>query len=911
MKANPKTSVCVYQIIIALCIATISFGARYFDNRLAGMKRIVYGHQLRAMAAPFRTVEKPVNNDEAETDSPDLAALQELFSTMDPLEFRVPSERLVPALQQTKMMQSALGKSPLNQLEWNSLGASMGGRTRALAWDPQVNNRVWAGGVTGGLWYNNDITDAGSLWYTVSDVWENIAISCIAFDPVNPQIMYVGTGEAPTAFITYRESGGRGVGIWKSSDGGSSWELLPSTAPFAYTTKIVVRHESSGSVIYAGVASGYYHGIQQSEPENGLYRSADGGITWQQVLPDMEGFDVSYAISDVVLTADGRIFAGTMRDIEGNGGCVILYSDSGTPGTWSVYTEIAELIPLLGVYYLPGRVVLATAPGDANVVYAAFAAGFQEANSQPVYYGYPIMKTTNKGVTWSEIDVPEGNDEWANLAWHAMTLAVDPNNSNTLYAGGLDVWRTKNSGSTWDHLSDWSLMYSGGGNRYVHADQHAIVYKPGSSNEIIFSCDGGVFYTNNGTASLSSIAFKERNNGYNTLQFYTAAIHPDAGVAKYMGGLQDNGTLLYQGTPFTIFDMVSGGDGAYCFFDQDEPSTSITSIYYNRYYLFVNGGYYNFIDEYSGVFVNPADYYSEGNTLYANAVDFWGSGADRLLRVNNIPENGYGYQVPINTGTSEYFSSVKVSPYSTPSATTVFAGSVAGRLFKVKKANNIPETTEIGSPQFPSANISCIDIGGSEDTVVVTFSNYGVSSIWQTFDGGTSWREIETNLPDMPVRWIIHHDENPKQALIATETGVWFCHDITADTVTWYPQNQGMATVRVDMLSYRPSDHTVLAATHGRGLFTCTFPASGLTVGSIPLTENFETKISNITGGIRVMGLLNGSVDYHIFNMAGSVVKQGTIGKENASIMLPEMSRGVYLIQILQNGKKITRKFVY
>jgi hypothetical protein len=195
--------------------------------------------------------------------------------------------------------------------------------------------------------------------------------------------------------------------------------------------------------------------------------------------------------------------------------------------------------------------------------------------------------------------------------------------------------------------------------------------------------------------------------------------------------------------------------------------------------------------------------------------------------------------------------------------------------------------------------------------VVVTFSNYGVSSIWQTFDGGTSWREIETNLPDMPVRWIIHHDENPKQALIATETGVWFCHDITADTVTWYPQNQGMATVRVDMLSYRPSDHTVLAATHGRGLFTCTFPASGLTVGSIPLTENFETKISNITGGIRVMGLLNGSVDYHIFNMAGSVVKQGTIGKENASIMLPEMSRGVYLIQILQNGKKITRKFVY
>jgi hypothetical protein len=150
-------------------------------------------------------------------------------------------------------------------------------------------------------------------------------------------------------------------------------------------------------------------------------------------------------------------------------------------------------------------------------------------------------------------------------------------------------------------------------------------------------------------------------------------------------------------------------------------------------------------------------------------------------------------------------------------------GTQAGRLFKVANAHSNPQVTEIGSSNFPPGNISCIAVEGSEDTVLVTFSNYGVSSVWQTYDGGTTWVEREGNLPDMPIRWAAYRPGNSKQAILATEIGVWTTDNLDEHDVYWTPSVQGLANVRVDMLDLRKSDGTILAATHGRGLFTAKF----------------------------------------------------------------------------------------
>ena len=215
---------------------------------------------------------------------PDEAAFQNFFMTLDPELGRVPLERLRTAFQETREIQrEILANTHYRILDWEGIVSNMGGRTRVTMFDPNdpSGKKVWAGGVTGGLWKNNDITNDNSSWIPVGDFWDNMAVSSITHDQIDLNIFYVGTGEAFTAVTIYRESSGRGVGIWKTIDGGETWGLLSSTEDFAYVTDVVVRYEAGSSIIYAGVVSGVYYGTHESFPSDGLYRSADGGISWE------------------------------------------------------------------------------------------------------------------------------------------------------------------------------------------------------------------------------------------------------------------------------------------------------------------------------------------------------------------------------------------------------------------------------------------------------------------------------------------------------------------------------------------------------------------------------------------------------------------------------------------------------
>jgi hypothetical protein len=124
---------------------------------------------------------------------------------------------------------------------------------------------------------------------------------------------------------------------------------------------------------------------------------------------------------------------------------------------------------------------------------------------------------------------------------------------------------------------------------------------------------------------------------------------------------------------------------------------------------------------------------------------------------------------------------------------------------------------------FPAGYISCVQVGRDEKEVLVTFSNYGLSSIWYTSDGGNTWSEKEGNLPDMPVRWALFNPMDYNVVIVATELGVWMCKDLSAPSPDWQPVNNGLANVRTDMLQWRASDNVILAATHGRGMFTSRF----------------------------------------------------------------------------------------
>lgn len=796
-------------------------------------------------------------------DRPDLAWEQDFLRTMDPSTRKPERERLFNYLIQQSQAASpgvAPGASGNN---WVERGPNdIGGRTRAMAWDPTTANKVWAGGVTGGLWFNNNIHSSSSSWQKVNDFWDNIAVTAIAFDPNNSSVIYVGTGEGWGAGASI------GGGIWKSTNGGSSFSLLTSTTSsgtqMSYVNDLEVRNESGSSVVYAAISrmfyQGQYHGVQ------GLYRSNNGGSSWSQVLPNVPSSSQPYAPADLEIDAGNRLWVGTRLNSFGGGGGTILYSDNGT--TWTTaYTSTGGR-----------RVELACAPSNQSRVYAIISAvtGGSEVVDK-------IVSSSNRGSTWATRSEPNDADNGIpstdfsrGQAWYDLILRVDPNNANTVYAGAINWFKTTNGGVSWTQISKWSNNTSMNTLNIplVHADQHAMEFKPGSSDTVIIGNDGGVYYSANlSTSTLSSLAIPARNNGYNVTQFYACALHPTSGNNHMLAGAQDNGTLRLNTAGVGGGTEIRGGDGAFCFIDQDQPNFQIASYVYNTYYLSTNGGASYFTtqlirDLNTGSFINPADYDNSRNVLYA------ARSTSSLTRVSNVTGSFSDDTITV-TAMNSMASALTVSPHAT-SSTTLFVGTRNGRLYKVTGANGgSPSTTRIDGSSFPTGSISCVEVGGSEDTLIVTLFNFGINSVWYTTNGGTNWvNKDNSSLPDMPIRWAMINPFNTSEVILATELGVWSTTDINASSPSWSSSSNGLATVRVDMLQMRSSDSTVMAATHGRGVFTSQWVFNVTT----PPTSNFSANDTNICVGdtVTFTNTTSGSVTSRQWTFNGGTPSSST-----------------------------------
>ena len=790
--------------------------------------------------------EEKKGESENEADNPEEALKQDFLRTMDPQLKRPTPEVLSDIVKknvETAMIRKRTDGIPGTTANaWVERGPSnIGGRTRALVWDPNdaSKKKVWAGGTTGGLWYNNDITDANSSWKKVDDFWNNISVTAIAFDPVNPLIAYVGTGEGFFSSNTY------GAGIWKTTDGGTTWNQLSSTANFNFINDMAVRAEGGKGVIYAAVDGYGDFGYAGNFASAGLQQSTDGGITWTQVLPKISGNKLNFIPASISIGPDNRIWVGTKvnaafgeRDL---GAGRILFSDNGA--NWTV----SYSYPLTNI--AQGRVTVAAAPSNSKYAYA-----FIE-NSETLG---GLFKTTNGGSSWSLLAYPDDIDSRSpardftrGQAWYDQVLEVDPNDENTVIAGGVDLFRSTNGGTSWSQISRWISALSGPAS-VVHADQHTAAFKPGSSSTIIFGNDGGVFYSSSISTAATNDVILSRNKGYNVTQFYSAAMHPAAGSNIFLAGAQDNGSQRFTTAGLNNTVDVSGGDGAYCFIDQQNPSYQITSYIHNVYYLSKDGGA-NFDivlldddDKESGFFINTACYDNNQHILYT----YKSPGV--LYRVKNVtttPSSGMIY-LP---GVTDPITAFRVSPYTTTS-TTLFLGTATGDIIKVTNANTTPYVSFV-TGQLPTGSISCIEMGADENELLVTFSNYGIKKIWFTQDGGANWVDKMGNFPNIPVRWAMFNPNlRSNEVILATQLGIYGTTNFNNPSPSWTQVNNGFANVRTDMLQIRSSDNLVAAATYGRGLFT----SNGFTpIGTVnpPTITSFSPTSATTGATITLTGL--------------------------------------------------------
>jgi trimeric autotransporter adhesin len=775
----------LFFITAALCASLFLFQCNYSGKSTAGAD------------APVET--EVVQNEEGQ-DGIRESMEMEFELTKDPKLGFVPRQRLAMAyekLYEARKSGRAARTSSLG-INWiergpndNQIGPTNGntrgpgstavtsGRIRAI-WvdlnDP-TNKTVWVGSVSGGLWKTTDITAPVPNWAVVNDFFGNLAITSIAQNPANKSIMYFGTGERNNNIDAVR-----GGGVWKTTNGGATWSLLPGTTNFWNISKIAC--DAAGN-LYVGTNG---NGL-------GLQRSTDGGATWTNITPTTTGGGTR--VSEVRISNTGRLHVTLSGRTPSTSG----YFFTDNPATVTVAGWTSPVTSFPNVEY---NVELSV---TGNVLYALPS---NASDLTPEIY-----KSTDGGLNWvatgssppgataSEPTINSGQ------GWYNLAIGADPADPNIVIAGGLNFYRSIDGGTTWSQITRWV----GTELQYAHADHHGVVW---TGNQILVATDGGVFYSTDYGNS-----WADRNIGLRTKQFYACAIHPTS-TNYFLGGTQDNGTHQFSLPGLGKSIEVFGGDGGFCHIDENEPQFQWGSTTRSNYRRSVNGGSNWSSVNYSssiGQFINPTDYDDINNIMYTSA------GAGQYVRWND-PQSGSSFTpVSVSSVTGGTIRSLKVSNFTN---NRVYMGASDGAIIRVDNAHtSIPSVTNIRGSVMPSAVVSSINNGTSDNFLIATYSNFGVQHVFVSTTGGGAggWTDVTGNLPDIPVRWGMFYPEDNTRAIIATDMGVFETTNLNGAATVW-TINPTLPTVKTNMLQYRPSDRTLLAATHGRGFWTATLPAT-------------------------------------------------------------------------------------
>ena len=683
---------------------------------------------------------------------------------------RVRDRGAVESVQMQGTIETAGGEpfalsAPLTRDGWTWIGpGNVGGRVRAVVVHPSQTGTMFAGSVSGGIWKS---TNGGAGWAPVNDFMANLAVTSLVFQPGNPLIMYASTGEG-----FGNADAVRGAGIFKSTDGGTTWTQLPATATPAFYYVLRLAISPDGRVLLAGTVSG-------------LYRSADGGATWSEPAGPYAVLDVDFHPSD------------SRRAVAGDRSGQAWYTTDGGR-TWSQ----AWLPPDTGTVGSQ-RVEIAYARSDPAVVYAVVDRS----------YG-ALFRSVDGGATFAEtfrsgyVELLENNQGWYDLA-----LWVNPRDRNDLLVGGVNLYRSRDGGVSFTQVSTTPGL---------HADQHVIVEHPrfdNAGNRVLYIGNDGGVYKVPDLATLTSAdggQFVELNNNLGVTQFYGAAGNSITGAI--VGGTQDNGTLLF--TPEAGsegWESMFGGDGGVSAADPYDPSHFYGEYVYLQLHRSADGG-----RSASFIFSGLGDAGRRANFIAPFVLDpnrprRLLAGGQSLWRTDDAKATDPVWRAIKGGWGSNYISAIAIAP---GNADIVWVGHNNGELYRTLNGTAAtPSWKRMDPSAFPNRFLSRITIDPlNHATVYVAFGGFEDGNLQRTTDGGATWADATgigaTGLPHVPVRDLEIDPTDSHVIWAGTEVGVFTSADRGA---TWDVTQDGPANVSVDEL-FVLNGH-LYAVTHGRGLF--------------------------------------------------------------------------------------------
>jgi photosystem II stability/assembly factor-like uncharacterized protein len=692
---------------------------------------------------------------------------------------------------------------------WEFAGpTNIGGRVVDIEFDPLTPNIVYAATATGGVFKS---TDMGTKWLPIFDEQAVLTIGDIGIDPINPDIIYIGTGEANGGHNNFP-----GGGVYKSFDGGSSWQSLglENTASIG---RILVDPSDTQRIFVAAVGS-YF----APNPERGVFRSDDGGLTWSKVLFVSD----STGAIDIVMNPNNpdNLLAAMWervrrpRDFHLYGKTSGIYRSFDGGDSWELLSNGLPNAKISRV----GRIGLAMSKSNPDIIYALY-------NDGRDYLG--LFKTTDGGDSWSDVDpdkeIARGT---GGFSWFFGQVRVDPTNPNKVFALDVTLMRSTNGGETWSLLN-----YPG-----LHVDHHALAFHPNNSDIVIDGNDGGINISQDGGITWDKV------DQLPVTQFYEISID-NTNPERLYGGTQDNGTMRTATGRTDDWDIIFGGDGFYVIVDPKDPNIIYAESQFGKLAKSVNGGR-NFFSARAGIVTTEPTNWSTPVVMDPNNRNVLYYGTNRVYRSLNGALSWSPISPNLTDGSPNSrlgtITTIAVAP---TNSNVIYAGTDDSHVWV---SNDYGETWTDVSATLPYRWVTRVVVDPTDENIAyVTFSGLKWKDpqphVFRTEDMGATWEDISNNLPDAPVNAFAVDPVDPRVLYLGSDVGAYVSFN---SGQSWEVLGTGLPMVVVNDMKIYPQEHFLIVGTHGRSMYKLDLseivtsiqsPEQHRTVSTFELQQNY------------------------------------------------------------------------
>ena len=694
----------------------------------------------------------------------------------------------------------------LKALQWREVGTAMpSGRIARFAVHPTDQRIIYAASASGGLWKT---VNAGASWTPIFEKQGSVSMGAVTLDPKDPNTVWLGTGEQNNV-----RSSLYGDGVYRSKDGGATWEHM-GLKESRHIGRILVHPNDSNTVYVAALGSLWGPG-----EERGLYRTRDGGKTWTRLLrPSQFTGVVEVAMHP---TNPNILYAATFQrerrqwSMIGGGTEGGLWRSTDGGDTW---TRVGNGFPTNAV----GRVGVTFCPGKPDMMYAT-AVGPDGGT----------FRSTDGGTSW------ERRNKEIQSHWYYGEIFCDPMNPERIYVPTTPLSRSDDGGKSFTNVLKGQ----------VHADNHTMWINPKDSDHLILGNDGGMYTSRDGGQRWTW------QSNLPLMQLYTVAADMQEPFYHVYGGTQDNGswggpigTRFEDGIANEDFLFLSGGDGFYAVADPTDPDILYSQAQYgglvrtNRKSMAQKriqpwqpqkGEFPPYRWNWSAPFVisphDPKTLYFGANVVFRSRDrgDTWeriSPDLTRQLSRDALPLQGKiqpANAIDLHSSTALYGNAHSLS-VSTMRPGLLAAGTDDG-LIQVSRDDG---RTWVKSSVFPGvANQKKVGMvawsSTNEGTLVAVFDGHQDNDfaphVVRSDDFGATWRNITADLPAFgPTKSIAVHSKNGELLFVGTDMGVYFSRDGGGH---WLPLRSGLPTNSVQGLMVHPRENDLVIGTHGRGFW--------------------------------------------------------------------------------------------